>query len=146
MVDAFDGYVAVSVVDDVLHELPGMRLAAESLMLDAGSAKRPTGSGYNATTQSDGDTYSSLFSSKCKLKAVNVAALTAEAGGRTATTVRLELHLPVSTALLTVGDVWTMTAVDEASVATVGASYRVTAPVDGSFLTARRYEIERVVS
>jgi hypothetical protein len=60
--------------------------------------------------------------------------------------VRLELHLPVGTAPLTVGDVWTMTAVDASSSATVGATYRVTAPVDGSFLTARRYEVERVVS
>jgi hypothetical protein len=136
----------MSLVDDVLQELPGMRLAAESLMLDTGAAKRPSGRGYNSSTQSDGDTYTDLFSSPCKLKAVNVAALTAEAGGRTATTVRLELHLPVGTAPLTVGDVWTMTAVDASSSATVGATYRVTAPVDGSFLTARRYEVERVVS
>jgi hypothetical protein len=71
LVEAYYGFVKsdASLVDDVLQELPGMRLAAESLMLDTGAAKRPSGRGYNSTTQSDADTYTSLFSSPCKLKA-----------------------------------------------------------------------------
>lgn len=116
-------------------------------MFDTGTAKRPSGTAYDATpsVQAVVPTYDVLFASPCKIQARNVAALTQEVGGRTATTVRLELHLPADTAPLTTGDVWEMTAVSDFSTAVVGRRYRVTAPVEKTFPTARRYEVEEVV-
>lgn len=127
-------------------ELATARVDAEALMLDAGTARRPDGTAYDDEQQAEVTTYGDLFSSPCKLQARNVAALVEEVGGRTATTVRLELHLPVDTDPLTVGDVWEMTAVADLSSAVVGARYRVSAPIAKTYLTARRYEVEEVVS
>ena len=134
------------ILEDVLHDLPGLRLQAESLMLDTARAERPAGRVYDSTEQAEVDTFTDLFTSPCKVKARNVAALAQEVGARTATTVRLEVHFPVTTEALQVGDVIEVTAVADVSTAVVGARYRVTAPVDGTYLTARRYEVDRVVS
>lgn len=123
------------------------RAMAERQMLDTGVARHPNGTKvYNPATQRNEPGYDDLFTSRCKLQARNVAALVQEVGGRTATTVRFELHLPVESEPLTVGDVWEMTAVAAVSTAVVGHQYRVTAPVEGTFRTARRYEVERLVS
>lgn len=117
-------------------------------MVDTGVARRPTGSTYSPVMQGQVTTYDAGFgfTSACKIQARSLAALVEEAGGRSATTVRLELHLPVDTAPLTVGDEWEMTAVDETSTAVVGEVYRVTAPIAKTYLTARRYEVDQVVT
>lgn len=86
------------------------------------------------------------FSSRCKIQARNVQPQESEVGGRTAVTVRTELHLPVDTPPLHVGDVWEITTTHPLSLSVVGEKYRVTAPVDGTLKTARRYEVERKVS
>jgi hypothetical protein len=128
--------------------LPELRSMAESLMTDTVTVRRATGE----TTQ-DPDTgstvpvYADLFTSKCKVQARNLTALTAEAGGRTATTVRLELHLPLSADAVKAGDVAEITAVGALSdVQLLGRKFRITAPVAKSYATARRYEVEEVVS
>jgi hypothetical protein len=138
----------MSVVDDVLRELPAWRQQAEALMVDTGTAQRPNGTHYDPAAQADVVDYDPDFgfTSRCKINARNVAALDQEVGSRTATTVRLELHLPIDTPPLAAGDVWTLTVVSPISSTTVGTAYRVTAPVDGTLRTASRYEIERVVS
>lgn len=119
---------------------------AESLMLDVGTAKRPTGRAYDPEQQAEVDTFDDLFTSPCKIQARNVAPLEQEVGGRTATTVRLELHLPVSSAPLATGDVWTVDVPHALSSVPVGASFRVVAPVGKTLMTARRYEVEEVVA
>ena len=134
----------MGVIDDVLGELPALRQHAESLMLDAGSASRPTGGhAYNSGSQSEGQAATPLFSSPCKIQARNLVAREAEVGGRTATSVRLELHLPADTDPLQTGDLWTIDTAHELSLAVEDAVYRVLAPVDGTLKTARRYEVER---
>ncbi|MBA3781185.1 MAG: hypothetical protein H0X12_04935 [Nocardioides sp.] len=115
-------------------------------MLDAGKALRPTGSTYDPVEQANVDTYANLFDSLCKIQARNVMAQDEESGGRTATTIRLELHLPVATPPLKVDDVWEMTYADPLSAVPVGRRYRVRAPVEKTYPTARRYEVEVVVS
>lgn len=141
------GRGSVTIADHVAAELPFMRAQAESLMTDAGAAKRPTGeTAYDPVEQADVPTYSALFSSPCKIQSRDLQARMEEVGGRTATSVRVELHLPVSTAPLTVGDVWTMTAVMSTSTASVGRAYRVLGPVEKTYPTARRYEVEVIVS
>lgn len=130
----------------MLEAVTAGRRAAEALMLDHGAAQRPTGRGYNPTTQSDGDTYSDLFSSPCKIQSRNLTATETQVGERTAVTTRLELHLPIDTDPLQTGDVWTVDAPAAVSTVPAGTKYRVTAPVEGTFRTARRYEIERVTT
>jgi hypothetical protein len=132
----------------VTGALPELQTMAESLMTDTVTVRRATG----ATTQ-DPDTgstvpvYTDLFTSKCKVQARSLQALTAEAGGRTATTVRLELHLPVSADAVQTGDVAEVTAVGALSdMQLLGRKFRITAPVAKSFATARRYEVEEVVA
>jgi hypothetical protein len=133
---------------DLSAVLSAGQQAAESLMTDTVTVRRATG----ATTQ-DPDTgstvpaYDDLFTSKCKVQARSLQALTAEAGGRTATTVRLELHLPLSADPAETGDVAEVTAVGALSdVQLLGRKFRITAPVAKSFATARRYEVEEVVA
>lgn len=120
------------------------RSAAESLMVDYGRAERPTGRDYDPTQQAEVDTYEPLFSSRCKIGGGQLGVLTEEAGGRTVTTARLRVDLPVETEPLEVGDVWVMTEVSPESTSVVGRRYRVTKPVDGTFRTARRYDVEVV--
>ena len=137
--------------DDVAWALPQLRREAEALMVDAGKALRPTG-GYvydpNANGGTGGDVLATdeLFTSRCKVQTRNVMARESEVGGRTSTTVRMEIHLPADTAPLTVGDLWEFTAVSPLSLATIGQQVRVIAPVAGTFKTAARYEVEEVVS
>lgn len=124
------------------------RLAAEALMSDAGTMRRATGN----TTQ-DPDTgstvpeFADLFTSKAKIQTRNLVAQTREVGGRTAVTVRVELHLPISAPAVTVGDVWEVTAVGALSdTQLLGRKFRVVAPVAKSLATARRLEVEEIVS
>lgn len=113
-------------------------------MVDAGTAKRPTGTAY--VDGAEVTTYTTLFSSPCKIQSSGLQAHDDEVGARTATTVSLQLHLPASTAPLAAGDVFTVTTPHSISTVPAGTAYRVTAPVEGSFRTARRYNIERTVT
>ncbi len=110
-------------------------------MLDAGTAKRPAGTAY--TGGADVTTYTTLFSSACKIQSGGLQAGSQEVGGRTSTIVSLELHLPASTAALTVGDEFEVTTPHALSTVPAGTVYRVVAPAEGSQKTARRYQIER---
>jgi len=121
---------------------------AERLMTDTVVVRRATGAtAQDPDTGTTTPTYADLFSSPCKVQARALGALTAEAGGRTATTVRVELHLPLSAAALETFDVAEITAVGPLSdPQLVGRKFTITAPVAKSFATARRYEVEQVVS
>ena len=113
-------------------------------MVDAGTAKRPTGTAY--TDGAEVTSYTTLFSSACKIQGSGLQAQDAEVGARTSVIVPLQLHLPAATEPLTVGDVFTVVTPHTLSTVPAGAAYRVTAPVEGSFRTARRYQVERVAS
>lgn len=130
-----------------LPALGAGRARAESLMLDAGKALRPTGRhAYNPATKSDEQVFDDLDAGPCKIQTRNLAPREAEVGGRTITTIRTELHRPASSQPLERGDVWEITAVHAASLQTVGQRLRVVAPVAGTLKTARRYEVEEVVA
>lgn len=115
-------------------------------MLDTGKALRPTG-GYTVASGIEVPATSDLFSAtRCKVQSSQVMAQESEVGGRTAVEVRMELHLPASSAPLVVGDLWEFTAVHALSLQVVGQRLRVTSPVAGTLKTARRYSVEQVVS
>lgn len=128
--------------------LAAARSRAESLMLDAGTAQRPTGETvYDPEEQADVPEYADDFgfSSRCKIQSRTVVVRTEEVGERTAATIRLELQLPVDTEPLQVGDVWTVTTPHALSTVPAGTAYRVNGPAEGSLKTARRYEVERLL-
>lgn len=135
---------------DLADALTAGQAMAEALMTDTVTIRRidpdapPTQDPDTGTTS---PTYADLFTSPCKVQARALGALTAEAGGRTATTVRVELHLPLSADALETFDVAEITAVGPLSdPQLVGRKFTITAPVAKSFATARRYEVEEVVS
>ena len=120
------------------------RRAAEALMLDAGTAKRPTGTAYTSGTEVT--TYTTLIfvglqdpgfrppgaggrgrgPHFCRRPpAVASACVHRGTGGRG------RVHVTTPHAVSTVPS---------------GAVYRITAPVEGLLPTARRYTVERVVS
>ena len=128
--------------------LPELRTMAESLMVDTGSAKRPTGeSVQDASTGTQTPTYTTIIaSSKCKIQARALVVTTPEVAGRTAAIERLELHLPVGSTALKAGDIWTLTAVGTLSSSRVGRTLRVMGPADKTFQTALRYQVEEIVA
>ena len=108
------------------------------------SSGRPT---QDPETGSESEAFDDVFTSKAKIQARNLVAQTAEAGGRTSVTVRLELHLPTSAPDVQVGDVWEVTALGSLSdLQLLGRKFRVTAPVAKSYATARRLEVEEIVA
>lgn len=114
-------------------------------MVDSCTASRPNGTeAQNEETGTTEPAYDELFTSACKIQERAVVALDSEVGSRTATTVRLELHLPISTDVLAALDVVEVTASADASL--VGRAFTVAGPVGKTFGTARRYEVTEVVA
>lgn len=117
-------------------------------MLDTVTVRYATGTmAQNPVTGSESPVYAVRFTSKCKVQTRNLVARQQEVGGRTATTVSVEIHLPVSAPAASINDVCEITAVGAMSDAQLlGRKFRVVAPVAKSFATARRLDVEEVVS
>lgn len=113
-------------------------------MVDAGTAKRSTGTSYTGGAEVEATT--DLFTSRCKIQSGGLQPRATEVGERTSLTVRPELHLPASTAQLTAGDLFVVTTPHALSTVPAGTTYRVTGPAGKTFATARRYEVEEVVT
>ena len=120
------------------------RAAAERLMLDQGTAKRPTG-GWEYVDGEDVLATDPLFESPCKIQTRDTQDRLVEVGGRSATVVRVELHLPADTDPLEVGDLFTVDWPHALSTVPEGRTYRVLAPFEKGLATARRYEVEVVL-
>lgn len=144
----------MTIADGIAAELPFLRAEAEALMLDRGKALRPTGTrSYDPEAQSETDDYDDLFGTPravpCKVKASrSLSPRGAEAGDRSVVTIPAEVHLPAKPAyaVLRPGDVFEITKVGPMTMHPVGRRYRITSEVDGTFLTACRYTVERIVS
>ena len=71
----------------------------------------------------------------------------AEAGGRTVTTIRRELHIPVTSPAVPMGAVAVCTAVDATTDPTLlGAKLTLDGPAPGSQTTARRLQVSEVLT
>lgn len=121
------------------------RSLAESLMFDTCEVKQQTGTAFNEATGLDEPTYTPRFTSPCKVQARDLQSSERDAGGREVTAVRMSVHLPISAGAVEVDDVLTITAAAYDS-HLVGRSFRVLAPVAKSMATARRLEVEELVS
>lgn len=134
--------------ESIAAELPEMRRRAEELMVDTCVVRYATG-----LTEQDPDTgaevpvYADRFTSKCKVQARTLVVRDAEVGGRTSSTVRLELHLPVGSPAVETGDVAEIVGVGALSdLQLLGRRFTIAAPVAKTYATARRYEVEEVVA
>lgn len=120
---------------------------AERAMTDTVTVRYQSGTTQDPNTGTESPSYTVRFTSKCKVQARNLAARAEEVGGRTATTVTVELHLPISAPAVEVGDLCEITAVGALSdVQLLGRTFRVVAPVAKSFATARRFDVEEIVA
>lgn len=117
-------------------------------MSDTGVMRRPTGrTVQDPDTGSEVPQLEDVFGSQCKIQTRNLQASGSEVGGRTAVTVRVELHLPVDAPPVLAGDVFEVTTVGALSdLQLLGRQFRVIAPVGKSYATARRLEVEEVVA
>ena len=131
---------------DISAALSEMRAHAESLMLDAGRALRATGNSVLGEDQTSVPEMAEALASRCKIQRRDQQAITVQVGERTAAVLRVTLHLPISTAPLRVGDEWEITAAGPLSIEPIGRRYRVIGIFEKSLATARRYEVEEVVT
>lgn len=117
-------------------------------MIDEGTMRRPTGHPtQDPNTGAEAPALSDLFTSKAKIQNRNLVAQSSDVGGRTATTIRMELHLPVDAPAVHVGDVWEHTSVGALSdMQLLGRKFRVVSPAGKSMATARRLEVEEIVA
>lgn len=121
------------------------RAAAARLMVDTCTVKYQSGTSFNNTSGVDEPTYTTRFTSACKVQERGVQSTEREAGGREATLVRTTIHLPISAGAVEVDDLVTITAsVHDSQL--VGRVFRVLAPVGKSFATARRIEVEEIAA
>ena len=143
----------VTLQSAIAAELPYLRAEAEARMLDTFDIGVPSG-GYtydpaaNGGTGGDVETIEPLFTTAGRVKVGGgLAAREAEAGGRTVTTVIRELHIPVDSDAVPVGAVAVCTAVDPTSDPTLlGARLRLSGPAPGSQTTARRLQVEEILT
>jgi hypothetical protein len=127
--------------------LGAARLRAESLMLDYGQAKHPTGKpAYDSGAKGEVTPTADLFEAPYKIQTRNLVARESEVGGRSSTSIRVELHLPAWTDALSVGDLWECITPSPDSLEVEGTVWRVTGIAAGSLKTARRYEVEVVLT
>lgn len=114
-------------------------------MVDRCTVKYQSGTSLNATTGLEEPTYTTRFSSRCKVQARELQSTERTSGGHETTLVRLSIHLPLSAGAVQVDDVVTITSASYDR-QLVGRVFRVLAPVGKSFATARRVEVEEVVA
>lgn len=143
----------MSIQSAIEAELPFLRAEAEARMLDTFDIGVPSGSyAYDPTanggTGGDVETITPLFTTPGRVKVGGgLASREAEAGGRTIVSVTRELHIPVDSAAVPTGAVAVCTAVHATSDPTLlGATLRLAGPAPGSQTTARRLEVEEVLT
>ena len=132
---------------DLSAALPGLRLQAESMMVDACIVSAP-GSGEPTWDDESGQwvppSGGTSYSGKCRVQVPNVAENEADAGERAWTVQAAIVSLPVSgSESVGVGHTVTITAAAHDS-ALVGRVYTVTAEHQKTYATARRLRCEEV--
>lgn len=132
-----------------LGRLGAMRARAESRMLDTFELRQYDDAWtYNAGAGEDGHSYTTLFTTPGRVKVEGgLSVRDAEVGGRTSASVVRTLHLPIGSDVIPPGTVAVCTAVHATSDPTLlGAALRIGGVAPGSQTTARRLEVEEVVS
>lgn len=110
----------------------------------------PNGEGwvYDEFSGEDVEAYDVLFVTSGRVKVGGgLAARESEVGGRTSVTVSRELHIPVDSPAVPVGAYAVCTAVGVLTDPTLlGARLTLAGPAPGSQMTARRLQVEEVLT
>lgn len=132
-------------------ELPFLRSQAESRMVDTFEIRQPNPDGeyqFDEFLQRDVQDYDVLFTTPGRVKSSSgLVARESEVGGRASTSVRRELHIPVSSATVPVGAIAVPLSLHSTSDPSLaGAELRIAGSAPGSQTTARRLEISEVLT
>lgn len=128
-------------------ELPFLRAEAEARMVDTWAIGTDLGWVYDDFLGEDVQAVAPLFTTPARLKSVGTVAQESQVGGRTVVTTRRELHIPVSSQAVPVGALAQCTEIHETSDPTLlGTIVRLSGPAPGSQTTARRLQVEEVLS
>jgi hypothetical protein len=121
------------------------RTLALSLMVDAITFTRATGTTtFDETTgRETAGAATTVYTGPCKVQRQRVAPADPEAGERTVTVEQVEVHVPVETTEVRIGDVGTITSA-VFDPALVGRKFRVTGLFHKSWATARRLRCDEV--
>ena len=135
----------MSIGADVTAALPGMRAAAESLMVDSVRVERP---GLPVTDPETGDVTTPsvvVYVGPGKVQSTLPQAAHPVAGEHQFTVQQASVHVPVSAGPVMVGDLVVPVAVVH-DAALVGRVFRVKELLHKSFATAQRLSVEEVVA
>ena len=129
--------------DTLARTLPRLRAEAESRMRATCSITRPIGEPDPVTGERE---HAPVWYGKCRVKSV-ASRVQSSVDVVTAAVTRVsdEVHIPVDVGPILVGDVITITAVEDPRLARiVGTIYRVTSLHEGNDTTAQRLPVERL--
>lgn len=116
-------------------------------MLDTWTIGTDLGWTFDEGSGEDVQTVTPLFTTLGRLKSSSNVVLASEAGGRTVSTTRRELHIPVGSGAVPAGAVAQCTAVHETSDPTLlNVIVRLDGPAPGSQTTARRLQVSEVLT
>jgi hypothetical protein len=122
------------------------RVAAERLMTDTVSITRVTGSSTNSETGVVTPTTSTIYTGAAKVQQGGVPiGQPRDLGEASVQLVHLQLHIPVSATGVRVDDIATVTA-STLDPDLVGRVFNIRSVAHKSYLTARRMDIEEVLS
>jgi hypothetical protein len=117
------------------------RAAAEALMVDACTVRRPTGTVTDPETGNVTPSSSLVYEGKCKVQATQAQASNPVAGGHSFTVEDLEWQAPIGTGPFEINDVITHT-VAPLDPHLVGTVYRITSLARKTAKTAQRFRVE----
>lgn len=117
-------------------------------MTDTVDIKSPTGGWqYDELEEREVEIFELLFTTRARIKSSGLVARDSQVGDRTSVTVSRELHIPVDSPAVPADAVAFVTAVAASSDPTLAdARLRITGPAPGSQTTARRLQVEEVIS
>lgn len=121
------------------------RIAAETLMVDACTIRRATGTASSDVTGAVTPTYTTLYAGKCRVQQTVPVSKPAEVGQAAIWLQRLQLQLPMAVTGIQSDDLVTVTA-SALDAELASRTFRVRELGHKTHMTARRLQIEEVTS
>jgi hypothetical protein len=135
----------VTLGDDVMSVVPDFRLAAQSMMIDEGTIKRP-GAGTGTLDPVTGDwtpaAGTTIYTGRCRVRRPDAMQQQVVFGDISTTVSRYVVNLPSDSPLMAVGDVFTLTDSDDPEILDV--PMRVVSVLGKSVLMYRQLGLEAI--
>ena len=138
----------MSLGEDITAALPGLRAAAESMMISEGIVRRATGQVVrDPDTLVETPEYAVVYEGKCRFKAASTQAGRSAIPGAVAVDQGATLSLPigvVGAGDVRLDDLWECTA-NPLDPSKIGKKARIAGEHSQTFATAHRYPVEEVL-